>query len=111
MRAVGLDADIFPRLMQPLNECLVNPERGLSTGEDHHAAGIGGKGLYQLLIAHQRTLLMTGVAEGATEVAAGKANEYGGGSGVEPLTLQAIKNLVNLSHRLLCCLLTPVPPP
>ena len=85
--------------MQAFNERFVNPERRLSTGEDHHATRIGGDSIDELLITHQRALLMVRITEGTAQVAAGKADEYGRRPGVEPLTLQAIENLVNLSHR------------
>lgn len=110
-RSVSFDTDKLPHAVQAVYELPVNPERRLSTRQYHRCCGIFPHFRQNLLIGHPDTLLVLRIAERALQVTAGKTDKDGGSTRMEPLSLQAVKYLVNLSHKLPHSIRTPVPPP
>ena len=102
--AVGLDADLFAGLVQAVDQFVVDPETGFTTGQYNEFSRILVDGLDNRRVLHPGSLLMAGIAEITFEVAPREADKDCRRTGVESLALQAVEYLVNLSHRSPCCL-------
>lgn len=109
--AVGLYADVLACAVQHGYKTAVYPQRRLSAGEYHHACRVFLHFGQDVIVAHHGAAFVLCVAEGTLEVAPRKAHKHRGRAGVETFALQAVENLVNLSHTLQCFLPTPALPP
>lgn len=95
MCAVGLDGHKFASLVQAADERRCHLQRRLPSGQHHVCGGIAGHDAHDFCLGHLCPLFVTGVAEGATQVAARKADKDGRGAHMEAFTLQGVENLVD----------------
>lgn len=94
--AVGLDSDVSAAGMEGGDKFICQEKGGFAAGDDSEAGRVCRNGIDDFLCRHETTFLMGGIAEGAAEVAAGKAHEYGGSAGVAAFSLEGIEYFVDL---------------
>ena len=95
MGAVGFDGDVSAAGMEGRDKFICQEKGGFAAGDDGEAGGIFRDGRDDFLCRHETAFLMGGVAEGAAEIAAGKAHEDGGSAGVVAFSLKGIKYFVD----------------
>lgn len=95
MGAVGFDGDVSAAGMEGRDKFICQEKGGFSAGDDGEERGIFRYCGDDFLCRHETAFLMGGVAEGAAEVAAGKAHEDGGSAGVVAFSLKGIKYFVD----------------
>ena len=95
MGAVGFDGDVSAAGMEGGDKFICQEKGGFAAGDDGEAGGIFRDGRDDFLCRHETAFLMGGVAEGAAEIAAGKAHEDGGSAGVVAFSLKGIKYFVD----------------
>ena len=73
-------------------------KRRFSTRKNDPIGGVKIDSAYDIIVAHQDSFLMVGVAETAVEIASGKPYEYSRITCMMTLSLEGIEYLVYLLH-------------
>ena len=94
-RAVGLDGDAPAAVVQRGDEFGCDEKGGFASGEYDPRGGMAGDGFHDAPGGHHGRALVRRVAEGAAQVAAGKAHKDAWAAGVVAFALQGVEYFVD----------------
>lgn len=98
VRTIGFDRHIAPILVQTVDQRIGQLQRRFATRNHHegtHSAGYATYFAANFILRHLAIGLKVRIAERATEVATGEADEYSRRAGMETFALQAEENLID----------------
>ena len=85
--------------MKTVDKLLVNPQGRFPTGQDDPTRRKGRQAPHDFVISHPDPVFVTGITKTTMKIATAETEEHRGRTGMVTFPLDAVENLVNLSHK------------